>query len=213
MQRSHASMATPQASDHVARHLDREKVVWLGTTGARGEPHLVPIWFLWDGAAFLVFSKPDARKVRNLRANPDVMLALGDAAADFDVQLVHARAELLDTPTAEILPRAMLAKYRRQMRSLGLGADEYARTYSQPIRIMPTRFLEWHGRSHLAGNARNPMRLRATAGVAGLASFAKLRGMPTRWRPPAMPTDMPFAVLIGGTAWAPLQSPTAPTQV
>ena len=39
------------------------------------DPHIVPIWFWWDGEAVLVFSKPDAQKVRNMRENPAVMLA------------------------------------------------------------------------------------------------------------------------------------------
>ena len=42
-----------------------------------GAPHLVPIWFWWDGEAVLVFSKPDAQKVRNLRIQPRVMLGRG----------------------------------------------------------------------------------------------------------------------------------------
>ncbi len=47
----------------------------------------MPTWFAWDGAAFLVASKPGARKVRNCRSNPSVMLGIArvgrrTAAAD-----------------------------------------------------------------------------------------------------------------------------------
>jgi PPOX class probable F420-dependent enzyme len=128
------------------RFLDEEPVVWLSTVRPDGRPHLVPIWFSWDGAALTVFSKPHAQKVRNLCANPTVMLALGEAEEDFDVGLVEARAELLsDTPRT--LPPAHLAKYGARMAELGLGPEEFLRTYSQVIRIVPTRFLPWHGRT------------------------------------------------------------------
>ena len=76
--------------------LDGERVVWLSTVRPDGTPHLVPTWFLWDGEALLVWSKPNAVKVRNLRANPRLMVALGDPAADFNVGLIEAAAELVD---------------------------------------------------------------------------------------------------------------------
>jgi PPOX class probable F420-dependent enzyme len=135
------------AATRLQGFLEREPVVWLSTVRPDGAPHLVPIWFWWDGEALLVFSKPEAQKVRNLRAHPTVMLALGDAEDDFDVGLARGRAELLDQPTAEVMPAAHLAKYAGKMASIGVSAEEYAATYSQVIRIVPDAFLPWHGRT------------------------------------------------------------------
>ena len=129
--------------------LRSEWILWLGTTGADGRPHLVPTWFWWDGSSFLLFSKPEARKVRNLRANRSVMLAAGDPEDDFDVQLVEGDAELLDEPTETLVPADLATKYADQLRELALDLGEFARTYSQAIRIAPTRFLGWTGRSRL----------------------------------------------------------------
>jgi PPOX class probable F420-dependent enzyme len=134
------------AAARIVRFLEREPVVWLSTVRPDGSPHLVPIWFWWDGDALLVFSKPHAQKVRNLRERPSVMLALGDADDDFDVGMLEGRAELLDRPTREVMPAAHVAKYATQLAALGLSAAEYAATYSQVIRIDPLRFLSWHGR-------------------------------------------------------------------
>ena len=66
------------AEARLDRFLSSEPVVWLSTVRPDGAPHLVPIWFTWDGWSLLVFSKPGAQKVRNLRANPVAMLALGE---------------------------------------------------------------------------------------------------------------------------------------
>ncbi|HEX5149005.1 MAG TPA: pyridoxamine 5'-phosphate oxidase family protein [Candidatus Limnocylindrales bacterium] len=137
---------TTLAAARIRRFLEQEPVVWLSTVRPDGGPHLVPIWFWWDGEALLVFSKPDAQKVRNLRANPAVMLALGDAEDDFDVGMFEGRAELLDQPTNKVLPAAHLAKYASQLAAIGLTAEEYAATYSQVVRIVPDRLLGWHGR-------------------------------------------------------------------
>lgn len=136
--------------------LRTESVLWLGTTSPDGAPHLVPVWFVWDGQAFLVFSKPGAVKVRHIEAEPRVAIALGEADDDFDVQLVKARADLLDRPTAEVVPDALFEKYRDQLAAIGLTRAEYVATYSQAIRIVPTRFLPWRGRSWLAGRRQAP---------------------------------------------------------
>lgn len=160
--------ATRQGIDpELEARLRDERVLWLGTTAPDGAPHLVPVWFVWDGHDFLVFSKPGAVKVRHISAEPRVAIALGEADDDFDVQLVDARAELLDEPTGAILPDDLLDKYADRMRAIGLDRDEYAATYSQPIRIRPTRFLPWRGRSWLAGRRRD-----GTAATAGAAAFA-----------------------------------------
>ena len=156
-------MDTSLAAARIVRFLEQEPVVWLSTVRADGDPHLVPIWFWWDGEALLVFSKPDSVKVRNLRANRSVMLALGDADDDFDIGLLHGRAELLEQPTRAVLPAAHLAKYATRLARIGVDADEYAATYSQVIRIVPDDYLGWHGRN-MPHSARLPGAPRASIG-------------------------------------------------
>src|SRR3954466_9835527 len=73
-----------------------ERVVWLSTVRPDGTPHLVPTWFWWDGEALIVFSKPGAAKVRNLRSNPRLMVAVGDPEDDFSVALIEAVATCVD---------------------------------------------------------------------------------------------------------------------
>jgi len=138
---------TTVAASRIHGFLEREPVVWLSTVLPDGGPHLVPIWFWWDGEALLVFSKPAAQKVRNLRVHPSVMLALGDAEDDFDVGLLRGRAELLNQPTRDVLPAEHLDKYAAKLAAIGVSAEEYAATYSQVIRIVPDDFLPWHGRT------------------------------------------------------------------
>ena len=56
--------------------LRTDPVVWLSSVQRDGRPHLVPVWFHWDGEQIVAFSKPHARKVDNLRDQPRVMLAV-----------------------------------------------------------------------------------------------------------------------------------------
>ena len=89
---------TDLAASRVQRFLETEPVLWLSGPDRDGAPHLVPTWFAWDGETIGMGSKPGAQKVRNLRAKPRAMLAIGDAEADFDVGLFEATADLPAEP-------------------------------------------------------------------------------------------------------------------
>ena len=192
------------------RLLESEKVVWLSTAGRRTTPGLVPVWFVWDGSAFLLFSKPNAHKVRNLRANPRVMLAVGSVEDDFDVQLVEGIAHVLREPTREVVPDALFHKYRKELRGLGLTRAGYAATYSQPIRVVPTRFLPWRGRSHLArgaeGTAARRRRLRLPRRIERVLALARRSGLTE------LPGWLTGSVQVGGTAWTPPRRVLEPSE-
>jgi PPOX class probable F420-dependent enzyme len=128
------------------RFLATEPIVWISSVRPDGMPHLIPIWFSWDGVSLIVLSKPHAQKVRNLRSNPKVMVAIGNPEEDFDVVLVEAKATLESEP-AQTLPAAHRRKYRDRMAAIGLTPDDFVATYSQVVRITPTRALGWHGRT------------------------------------------------------------------
>jgi PPOX class probable F420-dependent enzyme len=132
--------------------LRRDPVVWLSSVQSNGRPHLVPVWFHWDGEQIVAFSKPGARKVENLRGRPAVMLALGTPGPDFEVELIEATAELPDTPAAKLIPRGFATKYRELLSRAGLNVQRFAEVYSQPIVLRPTRFLGYGGRGW-EGNA------------------------------------------------------------
>ena len=76
---------------HIEQRLRSELIIWLSTVRPDGRPHLVPVWFLWDGATFLIFSQPKDLKLRNLRHNPDVVLALETRDQGNEVVLIEGR--------------------------------------------------------------------------------------------------------------------------
>ena len=158
--------------------LDEERVVWLSTVRPDGTPHLVPTWFWWDGKALVVFSKPGAAKVRNLRANPRLMVAVGDPEDDFSVGLIEAAATCHDEPA--VIPDAFFAKYATELGPGRLDVDAFRATYTQAIRILPTRYLQWHGRGEahdaMPGSAKEaPVRSRLSLGARLAAVVARSR--------------------------------------
>jgi PPOX class probable F420-dependent enzyme len=143
--------------------LTQERTAWLSTVSPDGAPHVVPTWFWWDGDALVVFSKPGAAKVRNLRANPRLMVAVGDPEDDFSVGLIEAEAALVDGQAQ--VPDAFFAKYASELGRAGLEPATFTALYTQQVRISPTRFLAWHGRGEHHDRTATPARRGAVASV------------------------------------------------
>ena len=132
-----------EAHAHADRRLRSELVAWLTTVRADGQPQSTPVWFLWDGRTFLLYSQPGAQKVRNVTANPKVSLHLGDDGAGDDVVTFEGTATVEpDTPRADRVLE-YLAKYQAAIEALGYEPGPFARTYSTAIRVRPTRARVW----------------------------------------------------------------------
>ena len=84
---------------HIDQRLRAEPIIWLGTARPDGHPHLVPVWFFWDGEAITIYSQPGNQKMRNLQHNTSVTLALNTADDGDDVVIVEGKAELLGKST------------------------------------------------------------------------------------------------------------------
>ena len=122
---------------------DHHLIASLASVRSDGRPHVVPLWFVWDGTAFVMYSKPHAVKVQNLLRDPNAMLALGEPGRlDGSAALVEVRAEIDE---AVGLITAFASKYAELMTSLGLSGDTFASVYSQRIRLIPIRWLAWGG--------------------------------------------------------------------
>jgi PPOX class probable F420-dependent enzyme len=140
------STPLPQPGTPREQRLRTESTVWLSSTRPDGRPHVVPVWFNWDGSVFDLFSKPNAQKVRNLRQHPDVMLAVGRPEHEWEVELVEGTATVLEAPTEAVIVPTMFEKYSVLMARAALDRETFVTTYCQPVRISPTRFLGYGGK-------------------------------------------------------------------
>src|SRR5215469_3639763 len=86
---------------HVDERLRKNLIIWLGSMRPDGRPHLVYVWFLWDGKNILIFSQPNSQKIRNLRQNPRVTLALDNTKDGEDMVILEGKAELLPDPAVK----------------------------------------------------------------------------------------------------------------
>ncbi len=131
--------ASTEFGARAARRLRQEGIIWLTTVRNDLTPQPSPVWFLWDGETFLIYSQPNTSKLRNIAANPTVALHLNGDAGGNDIVIFTGEARIAaDAPLAEEVP-AFVAKYL-DIRAVPT-AEDFARTmqgYSVAIQVTPT---------------------------------------------------------------------------
>ncbi len=128
---------------HVDARLRAETILWLSTVRPDGRPHLVPVWFLWDGASISIYSQPDTQKMRNLAANPAVTVALEALDEGGDVAIIEGEAQVAAAAGAPEVAAAYLDKYAAGIAGLGDTPEGMLGAYSSLIRVTPRRLLAW----------------------------------------------------------------------
>lgn len=128
------------------RRLREEYFVWLTTVGTDLTPQPRPVWFLWEPASstFLIYSQPDARKVKHIEKHPRVALHFNaDATGDNSV-LVFIGTARIDTaapPPNEM--SAYMEKYRQGITDINMTPESFTRGYSVAIRVAPSAVRGW----------------------------------------------------------------------
>jgi nitroimidazol reductase NimA-like FMN-containing flavoprotein (pyridoxamine 5'-phosphate oxidase superfamily) len=126
-------------------------IVRAGTLLPGGDPHVVPLWFVWLEEGVYVTCRRDSRVWGNLMGDPRVVLEFdrGQAWTEQEGVLLHGRAELLgaDHPSAKRAISAWFEKYRSDLG--GQGFAMYAERVEEPamFRVRADRVAAW---SHAA---------------------------------------------------------------
>jgi len=123
--------------------LGSEIDIWVATAGTPGGAHLIPLSYLWDGAAFLVSTPRASVTGRNLLADDRVRLSLGPTR---DVVVIDGIAEPVDL--ADLGAEAGDAFAARTV----FDPRELDEPY-QYFRILPRRIHAWREANELQGRA------------------------------------------------------------
>ena len=130
--------ATP-FGERVARRLRDDSVIWYTSVAQDGTPQPNPVWFWWDGEAFLVYNRPRAGRVLHAASRPRVALHFDGNGRGGDV--------IVFTGTAEIVPDGVpphshpeyLDKYRERIARVSGSPEAFSESYPVPIRVSVDR--------------------------------------------------------------------------
>jgi PPOX class probable F420-dependent enzyme len=142
-----ASIAMTDAELH--RFLQEEKIVTVATIGPNGRPHLMPLWFVADGAVISAWTFGKSQKVKNLERRPQATLQIeaGDAYQELRGVMLECDVEIIrDTDKVAEIGAAVTRRYT------GAPAGEIPDFVRQqaPKRVglvfRPTRVASWDHR-------------------------------------------------------------------
>lgn len=121
----------------------------LATTNARTlQPHVVPLWFLWDGSSAWISSFVSTRKIRDLHSNPRAALLIEPKVEGFKLQavLLEGIAEVISEPRQFVTSQS-LKIYEHYLGAQGvLAADPQSWAVdaeNRLIKLTPQRVIAW----------------------------------------------------------------------
>jgi PPOX class probable F420-dependent enzyme len=124
---------------YLEERLAREVVIWLTTVRPDGQPQTSPVWFVWDGRCFLIYSMPRSQKVPNIQGNPMVSLNLDGDGTGGGIVTIEGQARIDDGAPSANEAETYVDKYRRLIQDMGAEPEPFAKEYSTAIRVTPTR--------------------------------------------------------------------------
>ena len=132
----------------IREFLNQAQIARLATCDTeRLQPHVVPVWYEWDGNFVWISSFRSTRKVKEIKQNPLVSLVVdtdsrGEAA---HAVLFEGRVELIDDP--EIGQKRGFSIYSKYLGEDGAKAKEPQSWLHDPehllIKITPQKVYAW----------------------------------------------------------------------
>ncbi len=130
-------------------YLDQPLLARMATaSAATAQPHVVPVWYLWDGQSIWVHGHSSTRKFKELAANPACAIAIDHATSgvDFWAVLLEGQAELITDPAVVVLVAERI--YVRYIGVEGL-LDPVPQSWihdveSLLLKLTPERVVAWY---------------------------------------------------------------------
>ena len=99
---------------------------WFVTVRPDGRPHSMPVWGAWmpQRQRWGVGCSPDSQKVRNLAANPNVVVTVEDTVEAISIE---GTAERIDGDDADAFITAWVDKYASEIGDFADGIDDDSR--------------------------------------------------------------------------------------
>ncbi|MCL4252032.1 MAG: TIGR03667 family PPOX class F420-dependent oxidoreductase [Anaerolineae bacterium] len=122
-----------------ARVIEQAEYMWFTTVRADGQPQPTPVWFIYDGTTFLIYSQPTAQKIRNLTGNPKVALNLAISHDAEEFLVIMGDAALDRSVPAPSQNASYMRKYAESIPAIDMTPESFDAMFSLAIRVTPTR--------------------------------------------------------------------------
>jgi PPOX class probable F420-dependent enzyme len=120
-----------------AARIQSSQFTWFATVREDGMPQPTPVWFIEDGDDFIIYSTPQAQKIKNIQKNPNVAMSFSwdDEAESYVVVMGQARVD--PSIPSPIKHSAYFTKYQQGITDIGMTPTSFEQTFSTGIRVTP----------------------------------------------------------------------------
>lgn len=125
-----ATEFTPEVSDR----LNADLYGWLTTVAKSGQPVPKLVWFYFDGSDVIVYSEPNAAKVRHIGNHPRVSLNLDSDGNGAGIVVVGGTATVDAQDANPLDDERYRTKYGDLAAQFGFS-DEFLAAYNTRLRI------------------------------------------------------------------------------
>jgi general stress protein 26 len=151
LRESKVSKMTPKESknDQIEETLNEVVLARLATANSKTcQPHVVPVWYLWDGENIYISAFTSTRKVKDLQGNRKCSILIEPTSGEGKLQavLLEGVCELISEPR-QLVEEISLRIYTRYLGAEGVLADEPQSWSKDPenliIKLKPNRIASW----------------------------------------------------------------------
>lgn len=124
--------------------LKSQKILRLATIDSSGNPHIIPVWYMYNNDKFYVGTNTKTKKAENIKKNPKVSFCVDTGVKSPDIFGIMGigRAKLiLKTDRVEILAKRILLRYFRNLKSQ--SAQQLLNQTDCVIEITPKKITNW----------------------------------------------------------------------
>ncbi len=119
---------------------DQPLLAVLATSNPDGTPQATPLWYHYDGEAFVTTSFAHRVKVRNIKQNSNVVMVIVDSANNGRGLIVRGKAELIGDDVADATLRNAI-RYVGEETGKRAAADLTQEGPRYIIRVVPDRII------------------------------------------------------------------------
>jgi PPOX class probable F420-dependent enzyme len=151
---SRRDQITMSAAERAA-FLDEQRTVVCATIGARGWPHLMPLWYVMRGEEMWAWTYGKSQKVRNLERDPRATLQVQDGTGYDQLRgvMIEARAQIhSDLDVVVALATQLFTRYAAGSSSADMEAAIRAQAPKRvALQFVAEKTVSWDHRK-LAGS-------------------------------------------------------------
>ncbi|MGD9792035.1 MAG: pyridoxamine 5'-phosphate oxidase family protein [Acidimicrobiia bacterium] len=132
--------------DEIDAFLRSARTCHAGSSGANGEPHVSPLWFVWDGSNIWLNSVVKSQRWVNLARDPRICIVVDGGIDFFELQGVeiNGRVEQVGEVPRTSAPDPQLAEPELLFARKYMGSDTfYADGGHAWLRVVPDKIVSW----------------------------------------------------------------------